>query len=159
MLHTDELERVRKYRLGQAEERGVLNAARSWFSLNLEVYADSRATWIGEGVAAECRDNTIRVWSDLDAADIPTVTRAVGSGPMTTPEQNLSLEVVREIHRVSEGYDYVLEGYVPGDWEIAFFTHVSSLCLEQRLEDRRRAIADEAKDREVLQRQLRRWDV
>lgn len=156
MLYTDTLEQVRKYRLGQAEERGVLNAARTWFAMNLDVYADSRAVWITNpnAIAAECRDNTIRVWSDLDAHPQSGVS---SSGPMTTPESNLSLEVVRET--VADGYEYVLDAYVPGDWEIPFFTHVSWLCLEQRLVERRRAIVLEGKARDALQKQLRRWDV
>lgn len=168
-MHTaDQIDSVRKYRLGQAEERGIIDAARSWLTMPRDVYGTSRAEFIDdEGtIAAECRDGHVRVWFDPNAAAFNAVTPiSAGSStflpsPATTPEANLVLEVVQETVEIKDGmWKYVLEGYVPGEWEPALFRHVSGLLLDRRLQMRSDAIIAEQREQDERRKQARRWDV
>ncbi len=161
MLTADQIDSVRKYRLGQAEERGIIDAARSWLTMPRDAYGTQRAEFIDEKgtVAAECRDGHVRVWFDPMAAAFNGTSTLGFGGPAITPEENLVLEVVQEITSRAEPFEYVLEGYVPGDWETAFFRHVSGLLLERRLKMRTGAIVAEQREQDERRKQARRWDV
>ncbi len=107
----------------------------------------------------------VRVWANLDGKKGAnpfglTSSSAPFDGPQVTSEDELVLEV--EFHdyrtvRPAPSNEPVLEAYVPGDWETRFITFVSTEVLERRLNDRRKAIEDEAKDTERALRLMRRW--